>query len=245
LSRRSTSGRIPAPPRSFQVMNREERHLCAILYRLLADTENVLAFQAALGLEPRDEADVFVEAAFVRDYFNWWRDEYRRSRRGPDQFDAFCHEAFGTVPGLPSAFRAPDGFVSMRALKGNQEAFEDEYCAAFPDLANMKLDLLLLTPDTFAVIEAKLHSRVQARQIHLQQVLGVVLNRLPGYKWHTFRHFVVSKGKHPQLARRVALLRPPVDLSVQECSWKEIAQRLPRVGRRHRDEIHKMLRPRR
>lgn len=225
-------------------MNREERHLCAILYHLLMDSENLHAFQSILGLESRDDAEVFVEAAFVRDYFNWWREEYRRPSRGPKEFDTFCHDAFGIVRGLPSAVRAPDGFLSLRALKGKQEAFEDEYCAALPELANMKLDLLLLTPDTFAVIEAKLHSRVQARQIHLQHVLGVILNRLRGYERHAFRHFLVSTGKHPMLERRVAMLKPPVDFSLQERSWDQIIGCLPHVAPRQVDEIHKMLRPR-
>ena len=228
-------------PPPFSVMNREERHLCAILYHLLADTENLRAFRSTLGLELGDGAEVFVEAAFVRDYFNWCRDEHRRSSRGAEEFDAFCHEAFGIVPGLPSAFRAPDGFLSLRALKGRQEAFEDEYCAKLPDLANMKLDLFLLTPDTFAVIEAKLHSPVRARQIHLQQVLGATLNRLPGYERHTFRHFLISDRRHPKLVGQVALCEPRVDFSLQEHLWVRIVDRLPRVSSRQLEEIWKML----
>ena len=231
-------------PPPFSDMNREERHLCAILYHLLADTENLRAFQSTLGLGSRDDAKVFVEAAFVRDYFNWCRDEHRRLRKGPEEFDAFCHEPFGIVPGLASASRAPDGFLSLRALKGRREAFADEYCAALPELANMKLDLLLLTSETFAVIEAKLHSPVQAPQIHLQQVLGVILSRLPGYERHTFRHFLVSRGTHPKLEHQVGLRRPPVNLSVQECSWEQILRRLPRVAPRHLAEIQGMLAPR-
>ena len=117
--------------------------------------------------------------------------------------------------------------------------------AALPKLANMKLDLLLLTPDTFAVIEAKLHSPVQASQIHLQQVLGVILSRLPGYERHTFRHFLVSRGTHPKLGRQVGLCRPPVNLSLQECSWEQILKCLPRVAPHHRAEIQTMLAPRR
>jgi len=226
-------------------MNREERHLCAILYHLLMDSENLRAFQSTLGLKSRDDADVFVEAAFVRDYFNWWRDDHRRSSRGPEEFDAFCHKAFGIVRGLPSAVRAPDGFVSLRALKGKLEAFEDEYCAKLPDLANMKLDLLLLTSDTFAVIEAKLHSPVQARQIHLQQVLGAILNRLPGYERHTFRHFLISDRRHPKLVGQVTLCEPRVDFSLQEHLWVRVLDRLPRVAPRQLEEIHKMLRSRR
>ena len=232
-------------PPAFSEMNREERHLCAILYHLLTDTENLRAFQSTLGLESGDDAEVFVEAAFVRDYFNWCRDKHRRSSGDPEEFDAFCHEAFGIVPGLPAAFRAPDGFLSLRALKGEQEAFEDAYCAALPELANMKLDLLLLTPDTFAAIEAKLHSPVQARQMYLQQVLGAILNRLPGYKRHTFRHFLVSKGRHPKLRHQVALCEPRVDFSLQERSWEHILKCLPCIAPRHLTEIQRMLAPRR
>jgi hypothetical protein len=224
-------------------MNREERHLCAILHHLLTDTENLRAFQNTVGLELRDDTEVFLEAAFVRDYFNWCRDEHRRLRKGPEEFDAFCHEPFGIVPGLASASRAPDGFLSLRALRGTREAFDDEYCAALPKLANMKLDLLLLTPDTFAVIEAKLHSPVQASQIHLQQVLGRILNRLPGYERHTFRHFLISNGSHPKLRHRVALCEPRVDLSLQECSWEHILKSLPCIAPRHLAEIQKMLAP--
>lgn len=236
---------MEAPP--FSVMNREERHLCAIFYRLLAHAENLHAFQRILGLEPHDEAEVFVEAAFVRDYFHWWREEYRRSGKQPREFDEFCHRAFGIKLGLPPRFRAPDGFLSLRNLRGKQEDFADnDYFALLPRLANMRFDILLLTPDKFAVIETKLHTGLASEQIHLQQVLGKVLNRLPGYETHTFYHSLLSKGRHPRLRHQVEQRRPPVrDFQIESRSWAQVLESLPHIPPRQRKEIEDMLRPRR
>jgi len=234
---------VEPPP--FSVMNREERHLCAILYHLLMDTGNLLAFQEILGLEPRDDAEVFVEAAFVRDYFNWWREEYARLHQSREEFDDFCHKAFGINPGQPSEFRAPKGFLSLRRLWKKPQAFDNPHCALLPSLANMRFDILLLTPRTFAVIETKLHSPLQASQVYLQQVLGRILNRLPGYEQHKFHHFLVSRSIiHPRL--RTALDRCEAEHKVpvgepKAVSWQQVLDCLPRVRPREQKEIKGML----
>ena len=239
---------MKVPP--FSVMNREERHLCAILYHLLQDTDNLRAFQGVLDLEPRDDAEVFVEAAFVRDYFNWWREECSHLQKSKEEFDDFCHKAFGIRPGQPSESRVPKGplkgFLSLQRLWKKSAAFDDPYCALLPSLANMRFDVLLLTPHTFALIETKLHTPIGADQIHLQQVLGKILNRLPGYERHAFCHFLVSDGRHSKLEQQVAGIPPPVpDFRLQQRSWTQVLDGLPCVSTRQREEIRYMLRLRR
>jgi len=239
-------------------MNREERHLCAILYHLLMDADNLRAFQSSLGLPPSDDAEIFVEAAFIRDYFNWWRQKYRCSGKArkemgkaANEFDRFCHKAFGVRADQPRGFRAPDGFLSLRLLRvaehrDERRIFADRYCALLPSLANMRLDMLLVTHDAFVVIETKLHSPLQATQIHLQQALGKILNRLPGYERHVFYHFLVSDTTHPKLEQQVAQIPPPVpDFRLQQRSWTQVLDGLPCVSTRQREEIRIMLRSRR
>jgi hypothetical protein len=233
-------------PPPFSMMNREERHLCAILYHLLAFPDNLRAFQAMLGLQARDDAEVFVEAAFVRDYFDWWCRTHRSLRKEPREFDELCKGVFGIRLGLPDQFRAPDGFLSLRLLRNEREWFDDDCCALLPRLANMRFDVLLITPITFAVIETKLHSPLLAQQMHLQHVVGrMILNRLPGYEGHAFRHYLVSNGQHPNLERQVALCRPAIEgLHIERRSWADVVGALPRVPPRQRKEIRDMLSPR-
>lgn len=233
-------------PPPFSRMNREERHLCAIFYHLLTDVENLRAFQAILGLEPRTDTEVFIEAAFVRDYFHWWRNHFR-SRRDPRGFDDFCHKAFAIRPRQPPDVRDRKGFLSLRALWGKRDAFDDPYCALLPRLLNMRFDVLLLTPHTFAVIETKLHSPLKAEQMYLQQVLGKILSRLPGYDGHTFRHFLVSTGKHPKLEDQVTRQKgPPLhSFHLERRSWAQLlgTNGLPRIAPRQRKEVGDMLGP--
>jgi hypothetical protein len=238
-------------PPPFSLMNREERHLCAILYHLLMDADNLSAFQSLLGLPASDDVHVFVEAAFVRDYFNWWRQEYRRKGKATGQmakaskdFDGFCQNAFTIDSRQASGFRASDDrFLSLWLLHhAPRGVFADPYCAFLPSLAQMRLDLLLIRHDAFVIIETKLHSELDAEQVYLQQVLGAILNRLPGYEQHKFYHFVVSSNtSHPRLGAALRRHEAPVG-EPQVLSWRHVLGSLPRICPREREEIDDMLR---
>jgi hypothetical protein len=108
----------------------------------------------------------------------------------------------------------------------------------------MRLDMLLVTQDTFVVIETKLHSPLQAGQIYLQQVLGRILNRLPGYEQHVFHHFLVSNTTHPKLRDHIGRYELPV-AEPRALSWRQVVGYLPHISSRQQEEIERMLRPRR